>query len=75
MSSISCTSTSRHWKEKRVIKNKLGIPLLDEEGKKQYVSVDCIRQTGIIKATHPTGAKAESKPWIEMPQFPVKYEE
>ncbi len=65
----SCASTSEHWVEKRVVKNKLGKPILIE-GKKQIVEVDCIKQRGIIKAKHPTGAEGESKPYIEMPQMP-----
>ena len=57
----SCASSSEHYKEKRMIKGK-------------EVEVDVIKQTGMIKAKHPTGAEAESKPWIEIPSFPIKYE-
>lgn len=62
-----CASTSEHWQEKRRIVD----PFTGEE---QEVLVDVIKQKGIIKAKHPTGADAESKPWIETPQWPGRYE-
>ena len=57
-----CSSSSEHYKVKRII-----------DGKE--VEVDVIKQIGIIKAKHPTGAEGESKPWIEMPSIPIKYEQ
>jgi hypothetical protein len=60
-------SSSKHYTKKVLLKH----PLTGEE---YVVEQDIIEQTGIIKAKHPTGAEGESRPWIEMPNVPVRYE-
>jgi len=60
---MGCASSSEHYKVKKVI-----------EG--QVVDVDVIKQRGIIKAKHPTGAEGESKPWLQFPSAPpIKLEQ
>ena len=65
---IGGCASSQHWIEKRVVKDKLGKPILIN-GKEQIVEVSCIEQRGIMRAKHSDDVEGESKPWIEMPTF------
>ena len=64
---VGCSSTSKHYKKR--------VKFIDPLTKEAYlVEQDIIEQSGIIKAKHPTGAEGESKPWIEMPSLPMRYD-
>ena len=66
-----CASTSRHWQEDMVVKDRRGKPILID-GKEQVVKVDCFRQTGIIKAKHSENTEAESQPYAKLPDYPPR---
>ena len=65
----SCASSSKHWTEKRMI---VKTNPLTNKKYTQEITVDIIKQKGIIKAKHPTGAEAESEPYVKMPDYPPR---